>query len=214
MKNIKSIITAFFIGLVCLNSDCNKIDETPVFNGFVLEGTLVNSCTDNTPFRNKSFICYEEDNLNQIEVKTDSNGYFKISSKFKGKNIFLKEDGGKILLHKIPGGKSINFGEIAYNYKIIVNVKYRNFSKLTNNDTLNYFVPNKGYQKKIGPLQNDLISLFELNNEACIYYSNNSSYSLSEVSIPMWLNSNTNQIQTKRYQITPCGIVQDLVFDF
>lgn len=59
MKKNKLIIVAFFIALVCLNSDCNKIDETPVFNGYVLEGTLVNSCTDNTPLRNKSFICYE-----------------------------------------------------------------------------------------------------------------------------------------------------------
>jgi len=216
MSNIKIITAAFFIGLLCLNSDCNKVEEIPPVNEFfILEGRLVNSCTDNTPKKNWNFICYEDNNyLGRLEVKTDSNGYFRIYSKFKGKNIFLKEDGGKILLYKIPGGKSLNFGEIAYNYKIIINIKYHNFSKLTINDTLNYYVPNKGYQKKIGPLQNDLISIVEINNEACNYYSNNSSYSLSEVSLPMWLNSNTNQIQSKRYQIMPCGINQDLVFDF
>jgi hypothetical protein len=212
MRNIKIITVAFFIGLLCLNSDCNKVEETPPVNEFfILEGKLVNSCTDKTPKKNWNFICFENNNPNQIDVKTDSNGFFKIYSKFKGKEIILKEDGGKILLYKIPGGKSFNFGEIAYNFTIPVNLIYKSYLKITNKYSLviNYNGGPKSSDLFIkGPFSNEKIGEIIV-NETPLFINNGQTTG----NVVLSINYFGNLSQTKHYIVTTCGVAQDLIFE-
>jgi hypothetical protein len=217
MKNVKNLIFALSIFILFINADCNKVEETPVFNGYILEGQLVTSCFDNTPLKNRTFLLRDEnDKLNNysIAIKTDSIGFFKINSELKGKNLIM-EDGfgiGKTILYKIPGGKSIDFGEIAYNYTIPVTFKYKNFSKLTDNDSL--FIEahaTYGNSFKIkGPFISENLGFFYIKTEQPF-----ENYNVSNTFIFLYKNNLNinNLIQKKNFINTPRGISQEIIFE-
>lgn len=217
MRNIKIITVAFFIGLLCLNAECNKVEEIPPVNEFfILEGKLINSCTDNSPKKNWNFICYEENNyLGRLEVKTDSNGYFRIYSKFNGKNIILKEDGGKILLYKIPGGKSINFGEIAYNFSVVLKIKAKNFNKTSASDSI--FIDFSGYSIS-NPYKYLILKGPFPSEELAIAYPKESMIYDNKDSLKGYVQfmkfSKPDLIQKKTYTFLPCGTTQEVIFEF
>ncbi len=217
---MKTIITAFFIVLVCLNADCNKIDETPVFNGYVLEGTLVNSCNDNTPLKNRTFILRDEnDKLNNysISIKTDSNGFFKINSDLNEKNLIMEDGFGKTILYKIPGGKSINFGNLAYNFTMGLRLIFVDFKNISSNDSLLIEVggvnPGNPYKRSFikGQLSSEDLGLIYL-KESPMYFNKDS------IKGTVFLYKNnlalSNLLCKKNYLVsTNCNTVQELVFD-
>jgi len=219
---MKTMITGFFIALLCLNSDCNKVEETPVFNGYVLEGRLVNSCTDNTPLKNKTFEFRDETDKigNAIIIgKTDSNGYFSVLSSLKGKNLIM-EDGfgiGKTILYKIPGGKSIVFGDVAYNFTMGISLIFKNFKNISNNDSLLIEVggvnPGNPYKRTFikGPLVSEVLGVIYL-KESQMYLN------IDSIKGTVYLYKNnlafSNLINKKNYLVsTSCNNVQDLIFE-
>lgn len=222
MKNIKTFCISFFICLLFINADCNKVDETPAFNGYILEGRLVNSCTDNTPLKNRTFLLRDEnDKLNDysITAKTDSNGYFKIKSEMKGRNLII-EDGfgtGKTILYKIPGGQSINFGEIAYNFNMALKLVYKNFIAITLNDSIFISVggvnPSNPYSRSYirGPLSNE--------NLGTIYIKETPMYSNPNlIKGEVYLNKNNflgnNLIGKKQYLVAGnCNTTEEIIFE-
>ncbi len=222
MKNIKSFCVSFFICVLFINADCNKVDETPVFNGYILEGRLVNSCTDNTPLKNRTFLLRDEnDKLNDysITAKTDSNGYFKIKSEMKGRSLII-EDGfgtGKTILYKIPGGQSINFGDIAYDFTMGIKLIYKDFKNLTSSDSL--FInaqgvnPTNPYRSSYikGPLSSDNLGVIYL-KETPMYLNRDSTKGYLYIYKNL-LNAST-VISKKNYLIsTNCLFVQEVVFE-
>jgi len=222
MRNIKIITVAFFIALLCLNSDCNKVEETPVFNGYVLEGRLVNSCTDNTPLKNKTFeFRGENDQIGKeiIKGKTDSNGYFSVLSNLKVKYLIM-EDGfglGKTILYKIPGGQSINFGNVAYNFTMGLRLIYKNYKSILATDSL--FInaqgvnPTNPYKSSYvkGPLTSEDLGVIYL-KETPMYLNKDSTQGF----IYLYKNilNATSPIFKKNYLVsTNCSSIQELIIE-
>ncbi|MFZ4798149.1 MAG: hypothetical protein ACOYMA_11695 [Bacteroidia bacterium] len=213
MRNIKIITVAFFIGLLCLNADCNKVEETPPVNEFfIIEGRLVNSCTDNSPKRNHYFILYDiHDYQGRIEAKTDSNGFFSINSTLKGKELVLEESQGKGILNKIPGGKSINFGDVAYNFTIPISLKFKGFENIKDKDSLiiRYSGGNPYTWKYIkGPLTSDDLGFIYIKQPQLFSYTDS-----IKSTIMVFINSLTNVPQSKNALVVPCGVTQEIIFE-
>ncbi len=213
MKNLKPLFFALSVTLLCLNSDCNKVEETPpVTDLFIIEGRLINSCTDNTPIKNSTFDLVGCNYSERITTITDSNGYFKFYSKFKEKSLLMRESGGRYILANVPGSKNLNVGDIAYNFTIPVKFKYKNFAKLSNNDSL--FIEVQGVYGNTfivkGPITSENIGQFNI--KADPIYDNKS---LSNSFVFLYKNNfeNSNLIQKKDFVITPCGINQEIIFE-
>jgi hypothetical protein len=162
MKYIKNIIVALSIVFLCVNADCNKVEEKPPINDFfIIEGRLVYSCTDNTPIKNSTFDLVGYNFAERISTTTDSNGYFKFYSKFKDKNLLMRESGGRYILANVPGNKNLNVGEIAYNFTTKVNCRIKNYSKYTNKDTIYFgFISGTLNNKVWGPFDSDLVASY------------------------------------------------------
>jgi len=211
MRNIKIITVAFFIGLLCLNADCNKVEETPPVNEFfIIEGRLVNSCTDNSPIKNSSFDLVGYNFAERISTTTDSNGYFKFYSKFKDKTLLMRESGGRYILANVPGNKNLNVGVIAYNFIISVTLVYKKFLDITSNDSLRfqYSGGNPNVWKFFkGPLNNEVIGVINISSTPMF---NNSDSITGNVSMSI---NGVTQPQTKKYIISPCGVTHKLIFE-
>ncbi|MFZ4798151.1 MAG: hypothetical protein ACOYMA_11705 [Bacteroidia bacterium] len=213
MSNIKIITVAFFIGLFCLNADCNKVEEKPpITDFFIIEGRLVNSCTDNSPIKNSSFDLVGYNYAERLSTTTDSNGYFKFYSKFKDKTLLMRESSGRYILSNLPGSKNLNIGNIAYNFTIPVTFKYKNFTKLSYKDSL--FIEVQGVYGNTfvvkGPITSENIGQFNI--KADPIYDNKS---LSNSFVFLYKNNfeNSNLIQKKDFVITPCGTNQEIIFE-
>jgi hypothetical protein len=210
MKNIKIVILALFICMLFINADCNKVEETPFEDGYLIEGRLIRSCTDNTPKKLHTFLFFDEnDYKSKVEVKTDSNGYFKIKSKFMGRKLIMEELQGKGILNNIPGGKSLNLGNIAYDFSIAVKIKMLNFKKINTNDSLFLdFGLNDPLVKIKGPLSDGNLGQYNLKS---VQYFNNIDSASHRINI--YINSFNNVPQTKYALITPCGTTQEIIFE-
>jgi hypothetical protein len=216
MKNIKIITVAFFIGLLCLNSDCNKVEETPsVTDLFIIEGRLVNSCTDSEPIKLKKIDLVGLNYTDKITTVTDSDGYFKFYSKFKDKKITLFIEGSKTILDNLPGSKNLNLSNVAYNLEMPLIIKYKSFSLLTVNDSILIYVqgvnptnPLINFLKIKGPLSNENLGTIYL-NEASMYSNQDS----IKGEVILYKNNYANLIGRKRYLIVPCGINQEIIFE-
>ncbi len=216
MKNIKTLVFALSVALLCLNSDCNKVEETPpITDLFIIEGRLVNSCTDNSPLKNRTFDLRDENDkigTNRINVKTDSNGYFKIYSNLKGKNLVM-DDGlgiGKEFLYHIPGGKSLNIGNVVYDFIIPLNIVCANYFKISNNDSLIILLsPLNAIKYLKGP--------FNTPNLGTIYIKSTPLFlnkdSITE-RVNIFINSLSNKAQTKYFMISNCDAKYDFILDF
>ena len=221
MKNIKTIVFSILVFVLCTNADCNKVEETPVFNGYVLEGRLVNSCTDNTPLKNKAFELRDEtDQIGKeiISGKTDSNGFFRIISNLNGKNLIM-EDGfgiGKTILYKIPGGKSINFGDLAYNFTLGAKLIFKNYLSISINDSVLIQVsgvnPGNPYNRSFvkGPLASEDLGTIYI-KESPMY--TNSTTTSGEIYLYKNNLALSNLIKKNTYLVKgSCGSIQEIVF--
>jgi hypothetical protein len=222
-KNMKTIITAFFIALVCLNADCNKIETEPTAPIYQIEGRLVESCNDNSPLRNYSFtfpVSYTE-NSNSYDktITTDSNGYFKFTyvytsfqTKFSLSKYLPDSFKTKTLISNIPTGKNLNIGNIPYNFTNAIKVKIKNNKFFTETDSLYvYMFGNSSFYKSPylkGMWNKEDLGTFELKE---IPYFENSD-SAFYFTIRLYQNKNTRPIIEKKYPVMPCGTIQEIMF--
>lgn len=211
MKSIKIFILALGVSMLFINSDCNKVEETPAFSGYILEGRLVNSCTDNSPKKYWNFIIYDEaEYKGRIYGKTDSNGYFKLLSNLKGKKLIMQEEQGKGILNNIPGGESINFGNIIYDFAVNLNLKYRGYSSIKLGDSLilDLGLNNRPFRIIKGPLVNESLGTISLSTTPTFLFLDS-----SKLNVKLYINSFVNQPIIKYGLIVPCGTTQEVIFD-
>ena len=215
MKSIKSILAAISIVLLCINADCNKIEEVVApSDTFIIEGILINTCDDTSPIKFKKINLIEQNANIGITTTTDSNGYFKFYSKYKGKGLKLYLDGGKDILANLPSMKNLNLGNVVLNFTMPLILKFRNFVNITNNDS---FLISFSGNNPVNPHPNYLIKgPFSSENLGIVYLKETPFYDYKDSikgKISIYKINGSSYFQTKSYLVNPCGVTQEIVFD-
>jgi hypothetical protein len=119
----------------------------------------------------------------------------------------------KQILRNIPSGKNLNLGNIPFNFKLPITVKYKDYKTLASDDSVYVYIFNSSSVYKStyfkAPLNNENLGTFYL-NEYPVYENNDTTkYNWT---IRLYKNKYTSPIKQLTYPTIPCGKTQEVIF--